>query len=272
MEPQHQPSLERRRDAKSRCPRLNRQIHLHRHRRELYRLPEEQHRAGHHPCRRRFQGTIQQRPDVPARSLHARDLRDRRADPRSAAHDRGRVREQHLLHRRGCLRRPRRYPVELGRMADASPPCARIGKNGRGRWHEALHAVRLGSPARGYAGFLWRRWRRRRESERHRSCCYPDSYPDTDNDIDAHSYPDAHARRYTRAPPPQPPPPHPTRPSPPPPPPPPPPAATPGRFEESDVRVTLSPGDWIPADSKFGWSGGTAVRSTGTDAPGQLTL
>src|SRR6185503_18431740 len=38
--------------------------------------------------------------------------------------------------------------------------------------------------------------------------------------------------------------------------------STPGRFEESDVRVvTLSPGHWRPADSKFGWSGGTAVRS-----------
>jgi len=50
------------------------------------------------------------------------------------------------------------------------------------------------------------------------------------------------------------------------------PAATPGRFEESDVRVTLSPGDWIPADSKFGWSGGTAVRSTVTNATVQFTF
>src|ERR1051326_7115223 len=70
---------------------------------------------------------------------------------------------------------------------------------------------------------------------------------------------------------PQPPPPTPTTTPPPPPPPPPPPAATPGRFEESDVRVTLSPGDWIPADSKFGWSGGAAGRLTGEKPPGQIT-
>jgi hypothetical protein len=36
----------------------------------------------------------------------------------------------------------------------------------------------------------------------------------------------------------------------------------PGRFEETDATVTLSPGHWTPTDAKFGWSGGNAVRST----------
>jgi len=41
----------------------------------------------------------------------------------------------------------------------------------------------------------------------------------------------------------------------------PPAASKPGRFEETDTSVTLSPGDWTPTDAKFGWSGGAAVRS-----------
>ena len=36
-------------------------------------------------------------------------------------------------------------------------------------------------------------------------------------------------------------------------------AAKPGRFEETDATVTLSPGDWVEADSRFGWSGGRAM-------------
>ena len=39
-------------------------------------------------------------------------------------------------------------------------------------------------------------------------------------------------------------------------------AAKPGRFEETDATVTLSPGDWVEADSRFGWSGGRAMQST----------
>ena len=46
----------------------------------------------------------------------------------------------------------------------------------------------------------------------------------------------------------------------------------PGRFEETDTTVTLSPGDWRPADSKFGWSGGSAVRSTVPGATVQFTF
>ena len=38
--------------------------------------------------------------------------------------------------------------------------------------------------------------------------------------------------------------------------------SVPGRFEETDARVTLSPGDWVEADSRFGWSGGGAMQST----------
>jgi hypothetical protein len=38
--------------------------------------------------------------------------------------------------------------------------------------------------------------------------------------------------------------------------------SNPGRFEETDATVSLSAGHWTPTDSKFGWSGGTAVRST----------
>src|SRR6185295_7381552 len=40
-----------------------------------------------------------------------------------------------------------------------------------------------------------------------------------------------------------------------------PPSSRPGRFEETDLTVTLSPGHWKPADARYGWSGGTAVRS-----------
>ncbi|HEY1288648.1 MAG TPA: hypothetical protein VGF58_10025 [Burkholderiales bacterium] len=39
-------------------------------------------------------------------------------------------------------------------------------------------------------------------------------------------------------------------------------ASKPGRFEETDAKVTLSPGDWVEADSRFGWSGGGAMQST----------
>src|ERR1044071_3105323 len=41
----------------------------------------------------------------------------------------------------------------------------------------------------------------------------------------------------------------------------PPAASKPGRFEENNASVTLSPGHWSPTDAKFGWSGGNAVRS-----------
>lgn len=42
--------------------------------------------------------------------------------------------------------------------------------------------------------------------------------------------------------------------------------STPGRFEETDARVTLSPGHWTPTADEFGWSGGSAVRTTVTGA------
>src|SRR5262249_30964464 len=48
--------------------------------------------------------------------------------------------------------------------------------------------------------------------------------------------------------------------------------SNPGRFEETDPNVTLSPGHWIPADSKFGWSGGAAVRTTVADATVMFTF
>ena len=38
--------------------------------------------------------------------------------------------------------------------------------------------------------------------------------------------------------------------------------STPGRFEENDVKVIHSgPGHWTPTDARFGWSGGSALRS-----------
>jgi hypothetical protein len=40
-----------------------------------------------------------------------------------------------------------------------------------------------------------------------------------------------------------------------------PPSSRPGRFEETDLTVTLSPGHWKAADARYGWSGGSAVRS-----------
>jgi hypothetical protein len=43
---------------------------------------------------------------------------------------------------------------------------------------------------------------------------------------------------------------------------PPPVASKPGRFEETDAKVSLSPGDWVEADARFGWSGGGAMQST----------
>ena len=50
-------------------------------------------------------------------------------------------------------------------------------------------------------------------------------------------------------------------------------ASRPGRFEESDVTtVSLSPGQWTPTDSRFGWSGGTAVRSTEAGATASFTF
>ena len=48
--------------------------------------------------------------------------------------------------------------------------------------------------------------------------------------------------------------------------------SNPGRFEQTDPSVTLSPGDWGPADSKFGWSGGSAVRTTTAGATVQFTF
>ena len=48
--------------------------------------------------------------------------------------------------------------------------------------------------------------------------------------------------------------------------------SNPGRFEETDPHVTLSPGNWSPADSRFGWSGGSAVGSTVAGATAMFTF
>jgi len=52
----------------------------------------------------------------------------------------------------------------------------------------------------------------------------------------------------------------------------PPAVSKPGRFEETDATVTLSPGDWGATDAKFGWSGGAAVRSTVPNATVSFTF
>ena len=50
-------------------------------------------------------------------------------------------------------------------------------------------------------------------------------------------------------------------------------ASRPGRFEESDVTtVSLSPGQWTSTDNRFGWSGGSALRSTETGATASFTF
>ncbi|MFL6571405.1 MAG: hypothetical protein ACJ8G4_06615, partial [Burkholderiales bacterium] len=51
-----------------------------------------------------------------------------------------------------------------------------------------------------------------------------------------------------------------------------PPSSRPGRFEETDATVTLSPGHWGPADARYGWSGGNAVRSTVPGATASFTF
>ena len=49
-------------------------------------------------------------------------------------------------------------------------------------------------------------------------------------------------------------------------------ASKPGRFEETDATVTLSPGHWTAADARYGWSGGKAVRSTVPGATASFTF
>src|SRR3954471_15629078 len=46
----------------------------------------------------------------------------------------------------------------------------------------------------------------------------------------------------------------------------PPAASKPGRFEETDTSVTLSPGHWTAAGAKFGLSGGPPVPIKGARA------
>ena len=47
--------------------------------------------------------------------------------------------------------------------------------------------------------------------------------------------------------------------------------STPGRFEDSDAKVSLS-GAWTPTDSNFGWSGGTAMQATAQGATATFTF
>ncbi|HEY1289218.1 MAG TPA: hypothetical protein VGF58_12885 [Burkholderiales bacterium] len=48
--------------------------------------------------------------------------------------------------------------------------------------------------------------------------------------------------------------------------------ATPGRVEESDAAVSLSPGGWTPTDPNFAWSGGTAMQSKVIGATATFTF
>src|ERR1043166_7962243 len=48
--------------------------------------------------------------------------------------------------------------------------------------------------------------------------------------------------------------------------------ATPGRVEETDAAVSLSPGDWSPTDENFAWSGGTAMQSKVIGATATFTF